>query len=281
MPPHHREGQTRAPSGGFPRAFLEKTRLVCGVRCAARDLRGDRRRRPRTRGAAVILDGEVGDARQAFLHQTAALLVVRLDGGGVGLENSLAVQRLLARRRRAGAVVVQLVVPRRPAQERGEWPTTRALPSATSRVESTSPGRALPSDERACAETPSGRDARRSHARDLAIPRHRGGSSGRVAVKSAPAPRAAEAKIAVATAHALGRRRNAEPRARAQLVPATAEARSAARPRDVDAAIAADVGAGMSAEVERAEGVVRARCWKIVPIGVRLTMSFQSRKMCK
>ena len=88
-------------------------------------------------------------------------------------------------------------------------------------------------------------------------------------------------RIAVVTAHALGRRRNAEPRARAQPVPATAEARSAARPRDVDAAIAADVGAGMSAEVERAEGVVRARCWKIVPIGVRLTMSFQSRKMCK
>ena len=75
----------------------------------------------------------------------------------------------------------------------------------------------------------------------------------------------------MATTHALGRRREAEPRARARAIPATAEARSAARPRDVDAAIAADVGAGTSAGVERAEGVVRARCWKILPIGVRLT----------
>ena len=65
-----------------------------------------------------------------------------------------------------------------------------------------------------------------------------GASSGRVAVKSASAPRAAEAKIAAATAHALGRRREAEPRARALAVPAAAEARSGARPRDVDAAIA-------------------------------------------
>ena len=172
----------------------------------------------------------------------------------------------------------------RAAQRRnaGEWPTTRALLSATSRVESTSPGRALPSDERACAGDTEPGATRGAVTRGTSRFRATAGaSSGRVAVKSAPAPRAAEAKIAVATAHALGRRRNAEPRARAQAVPATAEARSAARPRDVDAAIAADVGAGMSAEVERAEGVVRARCWKIVPIGVRLTMSFQSRKMCK
>ena len=64
-----------------------------------------------------LVDGEVGESRQALLHERAARAVVLVDQPRVLAPDPLAVQRLRARGEGAGAVPRELIVAPRPSEE--------------------------------------------------------------------------------------------------------------------------------------------------------------------